>query len=148
MPSCILFTCQASVDCGFEYEELRPLAPAELVLCLDLSLVGRVWQEVVDVVGVVLLVAEVVIRLPGKDHVVPREGHAGLVTAVLVLASAAFAFGLGLLERRKSGTNLHFFIIGKEERYPTDPFTILEAWNLTIDESDLGTLNFSRILWL
>ena len=75
------------VERGLEPERVGPLAPAELILGLDLSLVGRVREEVVDVVGVILLVpVVVVVGLTGKDHVVPRERHLGLVAVQTVAA--------------------------------------------------------------
>ena len=52
----LLFITWRSLNSGREDEWLRPLAPSKLVLGLDLRLVPRIRQKVVDIVGHVLFV--------------------------------------------------------------------------------------------
>ena len=73
------------LDMGVEPQQVRSLAPSELVLGLDLGLVAGVVGQVLQVVGELLLAG--VGSLPGpcarQDDVVPSVGHLQMIQSIL-----------------------------------------------------------------
>ena len=78
------------LDMGVEPQQVRSLAPSELVLGLDLGLVAGVVGQVLQVVREMLFADVGPLPRPGARQydVVPGVGHLQVVEAILKVASS------------------------------------------------------------